>query len=69
MDIHCELMSAATLAFKYDRELVNTREDLGYGSGTGSAYGSLDCRGLLNACASCIEKINCSGKDYMIKGV
>ena len=67
MDIHCELMCASTFAFKYDRELVNTIEKHGYGSGSGSAYGSLDCRGILSACASCSESCNCSGKDYMTK--
>ena len=69
MDIHCELMCAATLAFKYDRELLNTSEEHGYGYGTGSAYESIDCRGILSSCASCLESSSCSGKDYMTKGI
>lgn len=69
MDIHCELMCTSTFSFKYDRELVNTREEHGYGSGTGAAGGSLDCRGILSACATCIENYNCSGKDYMTKSL
>lgn len=69
MDIPCELMGASTFAFKYDRELVNTIEEHGYGSGNGAAGGSLDCLGILSACATCIENYNCSGKAYMIKSI
>ena len=69
MDIHCELKCAATLAFKYDRELVNTIEEHGYGSGNGAAGGSIYCSGILSACASCSESVFCSGKDYMIKSI
>jgi hypothetical protein len=67
MDIHCELMCASTFAFKYDRELVNTSEEHGFGSGSGNAGGSVYCRGILSACASCSESEFCSGKDYMTK--
>ena len=67
MDLHCELKCVATFAFKYDRELVNTIEKHGYGFGNGAAGGSLDCRGILSACASCTELSFGSGKDYMTK--
>lgn len=67
MEGNCELMGASTFAFKYDRELVNTSEEHGYGFWSGAAGGSLDCLGILSACATCIEKYNCSGKDYMTK--
>jgi len=60
-------MGASTFAFKYDKELVNTSEEHGYGFGSGNAGGSIYCRGVLSACATCIEKYNCSGKDYMTK--
>lgn len=62
-------MCASTFAFKYDRELVNTSEESGFGFGSGAAGGSLDCLGILSACASCSESVFCSGKDYMIKSL
>ena len=69
MDIHCEIMCTTTLAFNYDRELVNTSDEHGHGSGSGNAGGSIYCCGLLSACASCLECYDCSGKDYMTKRI